>query len=195
MKCTFKSILVLIYAIGFAINLNAQNIYKGNPWIFSFGGNLIIEDGSQFKGYIENKPILWNLSPLTLGVEKRLKKGFAINSILGTNIYVEKQKIANETLKKSSDVVFVELNGKYNINSFLKDTTYFDPFIGAGFGYIFKNGQNTCSLNLCFGFNYWITNKFAINTTSSYKFGLKSFDGFKKDNLFQLNLMLIQIIE
>ncbi len=195
MKNTFKFLLLLLSLICFDFKLRAQDVYKGNPWLISFGGNLIIEDGSQFKGYINNEPIKWNLSPFTFGAEKRLNNGFALAGNIGSNIFPEKQKISNESLKTSSDVIFIDFYAKYNFNAILKDTSNFDPFLEIGPGYMFKKGQNATSINLCFGFNYWINNKFAIAAAAAYKFGLIYAPDAQKDNLFHMNVMLIQIID
>jgi len=195
MKNKYKFLGLLMFLFSFEFSAKSQDIYKGNPWIISFGGNLIIEDGSQFKGYINNQPIIWNLSPFTFGAEKRLNRGFALAGNMGSNIFPEKQKISNESLKTSSDVIFIDFYAKYNFNAFLKDTGNFDPFLELGPGYMFKKGQNATSLNLGFGFNYWINNKFAIAAAAAYKFGLIYAPDAQKDNLFHLNVMLIQIID
>ena len=71
---------------------SAQDIYKKNPYLISYGVNVIFEDRNQFENYVKNEPVLWNISPITFGLEKRIRNDFAIIGIAGTNVYQEKQK-------------------------------------------------------------------------------------------------------
>ena len=113
-------LICLLLKMGNSFTCSAQDIYKGKPWLVGYGGNLIIEDGNQFSRYTKGEKIIWNISPFAFFAEKRLAKGFAIQGVIGSNIYATNQKMDGLSLKVPKDVVYTDFFGKANLNSFLK---------------------------------------------------------------------------
>ena len=177
-------------------NCFAQDRFINKPWLVSYGVNLIIEDGNQFTGFAKNEKIIWNISPFTFFLEKRLAKGFAIQGAIGSNIYATNQKISGLTLEVPRDIIYTDFFGKFNFNSIWKDTSSFDPYLGIGPGYIFTGNGGEATGNICFGFNQWVgRGDFAISLEGIYKFKVPLIETYTKDNIFQINLSLVHLIE
>jgi hypothetical protein len=192
-KILFIAILLIM---GNSFICSAQDRYKDKPWLVSCGINLIIEDGNQFTGFANNEKIIWNISPFTFFLEKRLAKGFGIQGVIGSNIYATNQKINGLTLEVPRDVVYTDLFGKFNFNSIWKDTSSFDPYLGIGPGYIFTGNGGEATGNICFGFNQWVgRGDFAISLEGIYKFKVTLTETYTKDNIFQINLSLLHLID
>jgi hypothetical protein len=189
-------ILYLFLVIAFPRIVLSQDIYKGNPWIIGFGGNLILEDRNQFENYLNNEKVYWNISPFTISLEKRLNKGFALQSIIGSNIYSKNQKINGTKLLELRDIVFVETYLKYNFNSIWQDTSRFDPFLSIGPGLIYrgKSGPDFHG-SLGFGFNYWISKYYGISTSATYNFSDSYLKNEWQDDHLMINLVFLHIID
>ena len=85
-KKPFK-LLILLATILFFKNCIAQK-NNNKSYIISYGANLVFEDKNQFVNYINNEEILWNISPITFGVEKRLNSTIGIVGYIGSNLYL-----------------------------------------------------------------------------------------------------------
>jgi hypothetical protein len=190
------AITILLLQFGIINHSKAQERYKGEPWILSYGVNLLIEDGNQFTRFVNNEKIIWNTSPYTFGIEKRVKNGFGLQACISSNLYPTKQKIKGLTLEVPQDVIALDFQTKFNFNSILKDSSKFDPYVGLGTGYFFAGNNGQLSANMCFGFNHWIgKSAYAIAMEGLYKIKLPTNSNNSKDNLLQINLMLIHIID
>ncbi len=174
---------------------SAQDIYKKKPYIISYGVNVIFEDRNQFENYVKNEPVLWNISPITFGLEKRIRNDFAIIGIVGTNVYQEKQKINGITLKNSKDVYFVEIGAKLNFIPLLKYKTNIDPYVTATTGYINRGVASELNLNFGLGTNYWFNSKFGLNFNATYRINEAISIENKQGDLMQFSIMLVQIID
>lgn len=195
MKYTLKFCGIILLLTVFIKVSNAQDIYKNKPFLISYGVNVIFEDRNQFENYVKNEPVLWNISPITFGLEKRIREDFAILGIAGTNVYKEKQKINGITLTNSQDVYFIEVGGKFNVIPILKYKTKIDPYISATTGYINRGAANEINLNIGFGTNYWFNSKFGLNFNGTYRINQTLSSDNKQGDLMQFSIMLVQIIE
>lgn len=195
MRYTLKYCLIILLLATFTKVGSAQEIYKNKPFIISYGANVIFEDRNQFENYVKNEPVLWNISPITFGLEKRIRNDFAIIGIAGTNVYQEKQKINGITLKNSKDVYFIEIGAKLNFIPLLKYKTNFDPYITATTGYINRGVANEINLNFGLGTNYWFNSKFGLNFNSTYRINEAISSENKQGDLMQFSIMLVQIID
>lgn len=173
----------------------AQDIYKKKPYLISYGVNIIFEDRNQFENYLKNEPVLWNISPITFGLEKRIRNDFAIIGIAGTNVYQEKQKINGITLKNSKEVYFLEIGAKFNFIPLLKYKTNIDPYLTATTGYINRGEASELNLNFGLGTNYWFNSKFGLNFNATYRINEAISKENKQGDLMQFSIMLVQIID
>lgn len=184
----------MIAAFFVAKNCVAQK--KNNKhFILSYGANIIFEDRDQFVSYLNNQSVLWNISPITFGIEKRLNNLFGLSANLGSNLYPEKQKINGLTLKVPKDVLYLDLYCKLNLLAILKYKSSFDPYLTIGTGYLNRGLVNEINLNLGSGFNYWINDIYGINLNAVYKINQPFvFENTPKD-LLQVSIMLVQTIK
>lgn|GEM_PF-3595145 len=193
-----KSAVALVFAFSsiFSCKIIAQsnNAYEKKPWLISFGVNSIFEDRDQFVRYVNNETILWNISPITFGVEKRVNYFIGLSGIIGSNQYPENQRINGSSIEKVKDIIFIDLNTKFNLVPLLEYKTFFDPYFVAGVGYLNRSVNNEIAINLGFGFNYWLNKNYAFNVGGSYKFNRGIELEVKEGDFLQLNLMLIQVI-
>jgi len=195
LKNILKYSWIITLLITFSRISNAQDIYKKKPFLISYGVNIIFEDRNQFENYVKNEPVLWNISPITFGLEKRIRDDFAILGIAGTNVYQEKQKINGITLKESKDVYFIEIGAKLNFVPILKYKTNLDPYVTTTTGYIYRGVTNEINLNIGLGTNYWFNSKFGLNFNATYRINQAISSENKQGDLLQFSVMLVQIID
>lgn len=184
----------MLVAIFILKNGVAQRV-NNKKFIVSYGMNIVFEERDQFVNYINNEEVLWNISPITFGVEKRLNNIIGICGNIGSNLYPEKQKISGITLNESRDVFYFDFYGKLNFTEILKYKSPFDPYITAGTGYYYRSVANEINLNLGAGFNYWLNDKYGINFSSFYKINQPIVSENTQGDLIQVSFMLIQLID
>ncbi len=151
-------------------NLKAQEFYKGNPWLFNYNLNILIEDAEQFRSYFNGTQVKWNISPFNFSAEKRMKRGTAIVFNIGSNLYPINQQIDGLTLIKPVDIFYFETGYKYNLNYVVKEDNKFDPYFEIDAGLWVKNNEIQPSLGVGFGFNHWFTNNIGLRSNFQYKF-------------------------
>jgi hypothetical protein len=192
-KIPFKLILVLI--IFFILkNAKAQK-NKNNTYAVSYGANLVFEDRNQFVNYINNKEVLWNISPITFGIEKKLNNLVSVVGYIGSNLYPSNQRMGGTTLKDPKDVFYFDIQGKLNLLTVLKYKSSFDPFVTVGTGYYNRNSSNEVNLNIGSGFNYWINDVYGINLNFVYKINEPLVSENTQKDLLQVSFMLVQTIK
>lgn len=163
-------ILVVLLIITFLSNdLKAQDFYKGNPWLFNYSLNIVIEDAEQFKTYFNGNKIVWNISPFNFCAEKRLNKGKAFLINVGSSLYPLNQQLDGRTLKKPVDVFSIESGLKFNFNYLVKEDNKFDPYIQIDAGIWTRGNKAYPSVGAGFGFNHWFSNTFGIRGNIQYK--------------------------
>jgi hypothetical protein len=165
---------ISLYFLSFEIN--AQDAYKGNFWLFSYNYNLIIEDVSQFKGFFNGNKIVWNTSPFNFSAEKRFNKGKAFVFNVGSSLYPINQMINGITIKKPEDVFYTELGFKYNLNGLIEEDNKFDPFLEVNSGVWAISNKAYPIIGAGFGFNHWFSNSFGIKANFQYRMLLTNYE-------------------
>lgn len=161
-KVKSLTLVVLLIITSLSNNLKSQDFYKGNPWLFNYSLNIVIEDAEQFKSYFNGNKIVWNISPFNFCAEKRLNKGKAFLINVGSSIYPLNQKLDGRTLKKPVDVFSIESGLKFNFNYLVKEDNKFDPYIQIDAGIWTRGSKAYPSVGVGFGFNHWFSNTFGI---------------------------------
>jgi len=191
---TYSKLLLAITVLFITKNCEAQK-YKIKHYVVSYGANVIFEDRDQFVNYLNNEEILWNISPITFGLEKRLNNLFGVSMNIGSNLYPEKQKISGVSLKEPKDVFYFDFIGKINLLEILKYKSSFDPFFTVGTGYFYRSEVNEINLNIGTGFNYWINDIYGINMNAVYKINQPLVSENTQKDLLQVSIMLVQTIK
>jgi hypothetical protein len=192
-KIPFKLLFVITTFLIFKNGIAQKNNNKS--YIISYGANLVFEDKNQFVNYINNEEVLWNISPVTFGMEKRLNSTIGIAGYIGSNLYPEKQKMGGYILKDPKDVFYFDIISKLNLLSILKYQSAFDPFLSLGTGYYFRSTGNEINLNIGAGFNYWINDIYGINLNLVYKINEPLVSENTQKDLLQVSIMLVQTIK
>ncbi len=164
-----SNLIVLCILMILSSALKAQDFYKGNPWLFNYNVNIVIEDAEQFRSYFNGKKIVWNISPFNFCAEKRLNKGKAFLINVGSSLYPLNQQIDGTTLKKPVDVFSIEGGLKFNFNYLVKEDNKFDPYIQIDAGFWTRGSKAYPSIGAGFGFNHWFSNTFGIRANIQYK--------------------------
>ncbi|PKP14294.1 MAG: cell envelope biogenesis protein OmpA [Bacteroidetes bacterium HGW-Bacteroidetes-3] len=179
MKHLKVAILALFLIAGLS-NVNAQD--KNNPWAIGIGVNavdfyptnsnrIIGNGGSWFNEFFnagDHYNILPSVSKITVG--KYLADGFSIEAAGTLN------KITKIGDNDASDLTYFGLDGalKYDLNSLVGETAWFDPYVSVGGGYTWLDNMGAGTFNGGLGFNVWFSDNIGLNLESKYKHTFES---------------------
>ncbi|MFC2109018.1 OmpA family protein [Bacteroidota bacterium] len=154
---------------------NAVAQDENNPWVLSFGINMV-DDASAglmdpvgaVKDYLAPFSDSNTLPAISrISVSRYIDKGLSVELAGALN---KLSKGANGDL---DDLAFfsIDANAKYDLNelSFIGETGWFDPYVGFGLGYTTIDGEGNITLNPTIGFNTWFNENLGLNFQSSYK--------------------------
>jgi len=185
-----KKVLLTLFLVAGLSSMNAQD--ANNPWAVDFGANAVDffptnqpGQGNWFDHYFDTNAH-WNtaqsLSKVHVG--KYLKDGFTLGGALSVN---QISKIGNTTIQQKQ-FVSLDMDVKYDLNNWLGDTKFFNPYVGFGGGYTWIKEIGAGTFNVGAGFNLWLTKTVGLNFQSYYK---HSFDKGTLLPYFQHSLGLI----
>jgi len=152
-----KIALIALFAFVAVSNVNAQD--ENNPWAVTFGVNAVdaynstgdlFGSGGQMDDLFGTKD--WNVLPSIsrVSVEKYLEKGFSLQLAGSLNKinYIEFKDDADELYWAIDAVV------KYDLNTLVGDTGWFDPFVMLGGGFVTLGDESEGMLNAGLGFMF-----------------------------------------
>jgi outer membrane protein OmpA-like peptidoglycan-associated protein len=167
-----KLAMIALFTLVLVGSANAQD--KNNPWVVGFGINSVdINDGgdvsNQFKDLFGSSD--WNTLPSIsrLSAEKYLEKGFTLQLAGALN------KITTHLEKDDSDYLLWSVGAlvKYDLNTLLGETGWFDPYVGVGGDYVqsaFDDESELMGVG-ALGFNVWFNDNIGLNFNHSNKLG------------------------
>mgnify|MGYP006077135211 CR=1 FL=1 len=167
-----KLAMIALFTLVLVGSANAQD--KNNPWVVGFGINSVdINDGgdvsNQFKDLFGSSD--WNTLPSIsrLSAEKYLEKGFTLQLAGALN------KITTHLEKDDSDYLLWSVGAlvKYDLNTLLGETGWFDPYVGIGGDYVQSGFDDESELMGvgALGFNVWFNDNIGLNFNHSNKLG------------------------
>jgi OOP family OmpA-OmpF porin len=167
-----KKIFLTLFIFVAVSNVNAQD--DNNPWVVGFGINSVdmysgTDTSSQFKDLLGSSD--WNTLPSLsrISAEKYLEKGFTLQ-LAGTL-----NKIKHHRAKDDSDYVLWSIGAlvKYDLNSLVGETGWFDPYVGIGGDYVSSGKYDKSELMGvgALGFNVWFSDNIGLNFQHSDKLG------------------------
>ena len=167
-----KIAMIALFALSISGNVSAQD--DNNPWVVGFGLNSVdMYDGEGTSGQFED--LLgssdWNTLPSVsrISAEKYLEKGFTVQ-LAGTL-----NKITYEFAKDDADYILWSIGAlvKYDLNSLVGETGWFDPYVGLGGDYVGsgKNDESELMGVGALGFNVWFSDNLGLNFQHSSKLG------------------------
>jgi OOP family OmpA-OmpF porin len=166
-----KKIFLTLFVYVAVSNVNAQD--DNNPWVVGFGLNSVdiysgTDTSSQFKDLLGSSD--WNTSVPRISIEKYLEKGFTLQ-LAGTL-----NKITHHLAEDDSDYVLWSAGAlvKYDLNSLVGETGWFDPYVGIGGDYVSSGKDDKSELMGvgALGFNVWFSDNIGLNFQHSDKLGL-----------------------
>jgi OOP family OmpA-OmpF porin len=147
------------------------------PWIFGLGVNVVDDDGKPFD-QVFNASDSWHIPPYPsrLSVAKYVMPGLTVGGNLNFNMY-KADKIVNSRVNPSKGIFLsADLEAQYHFNTHFRQNKWFDPFVGAGFGYTFRDPLNAHSFsgNPALGMNFWFTPQWGVQLRSTAKFAFSA---------------------
>ncbi len=141
-----------------------------SSWNLGLGYNIVDDSGDAF-GNLFNIQEQWNTTalPNRIAVGRYFKNGIGLEAIGGYNKYQIGKRIEGRINTEQIDYFSIDTRVSYDLNRIFGGTSWFDPFIGAGFGYTDANNTGTTTYNAVVGFRIWITDQWGIDLNSSGK--------------------------
>ncbi|QMU63264.1 MAG: OmpA family protein [Flavobacteriaceae bacterium] len=179
--------IVAIFALIVISNVNAQD--SNNPWKVGIGINVVdfIRPSNVNRDNVRDYPgsTDWNYinSISSIMAERYLNDGFTLQFAGSLN------DIGSQNALNDANSVYwaLDLNAKYDVNTIIGDTSWFDPFIYLGGGYTSLDNNGEGMLNYGWGFNVW----FNENLGASVQSGVKNNFADKVQDHFQHTLSLV----
>ncbi|MGY5352333.1 OmpA family protein [Wenyingzhuangia sp. IMCC45533] len=165
----------------------AQN--KTTPWALTTGVNIvdILGGDNDFKDFLGTSD--WNMIPLPTKISLSRYLNYGLIASLGGSLNsIEKVPVGDiERIEYQS----VDLGLKYDINSLIGKTGFFNPYIGVNGGMFWLDGENSSHVNPVAGFNLWMNEKVGVNFESGFKYGFTEVNNHPSDTHFQHSISVI----
>ncbi|MDO9257760.1 MAG: OmpA family protein [Bacteroidales bacterium] len=150
------TLFILGLMICSATNMQAQDAKK--PWILGLGINFVNNPDNKSKLF---KIKEWNAIPAVTKINagRYIAKGFSFEAAATLN------KITKNAGVEITGLSYVALDGnfKYNLNSIIGQTGFFDPYLLLGGGCTWIDSKGTGTFNSGAGFNLWFTKHLGWN--------------------------------
>jgi outer membrane protein OmpA-like peptidoglycan-associated protein len=172
-------IVLLIFTLIIGFNsVNAQD--KNNTWAVGIGVNVVdfypTNSGisghgtwfSEFANAPDHFNIMSTLSKVT--ISKYIDDGFSFE--MGGSL----NKISKDGDNSAPNLSYFGLDGalKYDLNGFIGETSWVDPYASVGGGYTWLDNSGTGTFNAGLGFNFWLSKRVGLNLESKYKHAFES---------------------
>jgi len=179
-----KRVLLIALVVVFANNVSAQD--KDNRWIIELGTNAVdfyptgadtdsgpvptpFDDGDDpmaVGGFGEDffNTDHWN----TAGLLSSLRVGYYVGSGFSVGLTGSYNKITKIGDVRVSDLTYTaaDLDVKFG---FVREPSWIDPYIFAGGGYTWLEGEGNGTANVGLGLNFWFSEMFGVNVQTKYK--------------------------
>ena len=176
MKNLSRLLFAMLLVFGFS-NTYAQD--ENNPWSITVGVNAVDfyptgEDAplgdtfSEFFNFGDHWNVLPSLSSLT--VSRYLNSGFSLG-VTGSLNRIDKWGDA-----RVPDFSYYGIDGtvKYSLGEVL-NTSWFEPYLGAGGGYTWVDDIGAGTLNGTLGFNLWFSENVGFTIQTAYKHAFEDY--------------------
>jgi len=177
---------LLFLALVLLLNYPALAQNKENKWSVGLGVNAIdFRKVMYIKGFVDDyfdvsHDINMNFVPVRVSVDYTLNKKFTLQFSSAFN-EVQKCKLYG-ICESEHNQLFLAMDTqlKYDLNHFLGETGWFDPFVLIGTGYVHIGDFNTFNITGGYGFNTWYSEGigFYFHSTYNHHTGLSPTDYF-----------------
>lgn len=155
----------------------SQSSSSNNTWQIGTGWNIVDDNGEKGSKLFDASDS-WNaLSyPSTLKVEKLFNKGFSLALNMSINKFKPGKLVNGEKITTTSNLIAVDLIGKYNFSELLHPEKRIIDIYGAhGYGFTYRDHAkfgNVATADFGFGINAWVFRNLGVNIEAMAKFGL-----------------------
>ncbi len=141
-----------------------------SSWNIGLGYN-IVDDSGDASGDLFNIKEQWNTTaaPNRINVGRYFKNGIGLEAIGAYNTYQIGKRIEGRINTEQIDYFSIDTRVSYDLNRIFGGKGWFDPYIGAGFGYTDANNAGTTTYNAVIGFRTWISDRWGLDLNTSGK--------------------------
>lgn len=152
------------------LQLTSKDSIVQSSWMIGVGYNFVDDSGDAFKHLTAFKT-QWNTVayPSRLSVGRYFKSGLGVEAI-GTYNKYKKGKLVEGVINDSDKNYYaIDSRLSYDLNKIIGQTGWFDPYVGAGFGYTDSNNNPGATYNAVVGFRVWFSDRLGLDLNSSGK--------------------------
>ncbi len=152
------------------IRLTAKDSSIQSSWVFGLGYNFVDDSGDTF-GDLLAVTEQWNglAYPNRLSAGRYFKSGLGIEAIATYNKYSAGKIIDGRINLEDSDYLGLDARVSYDLNKIIGDTSWFDPYLGLGFGFTDADNTPRTTYNAVIGFRTWFSDRWGLDFSSSGK--------------------------
>lgn len=177
MKNLKITLLICTLIIGFN-SVNAQD--ENNPWAIGFGVNAVDfyptnaglpGHGTWFSEFVNAKDHFNTMPTISkLAISRYIDDGFSFEIAVSLN------KISKAGDNSEANLSYFGLDGglKYDLNNFIGETSWVDPYALVGGGYTWLDKSGTATFDAGVGFNFWLSERVGLNLETKYKHAFES---------------------
>ncbi len=159
------SFYLLVFSLILSVKIGAQNI---NTWRISVGYSIFTKSDDLL---IDNRYSNFNNFnfPNTLSIENRIHNNFSFKFSGTVNEFEKISTAQNLSINKKNDLFLgLDLALKYSLMGEKGKSTWFNPFLTAGFGYSKFDIFGDTKLTAGVGSNFWIKKNFGLQIGSTF---------------------------
>ncbi len=163
------------------VGINAQEgvskVSDSNKWVITAGVNTVDYRSyntfsDSFKDYVGKRGMNFGGIPFRLTVERSLNKAFSLEMSASINKITKGREWTEDMpLAKGHGFATVDGKVKWDLNSVIGETSFFDPYLEAGVGIAgcYRTEHvKAVYVNMGAGANFWVTDRLGLNLNTSY---------------------------
>jgi outer membrane protein OmpA-like peptidoglycan-associated protein len=150
--------------------LTSKDSIIQNSWRLGLGYNIVDDSGDVFGSLVDINE-QWNTTvfPNRLSIGRNFKSGIGLEAIGSYNKYKAGNNIDGIFIQEDIDYFSADARITYDLNHLVGGKGWFDPYIGAGFGYTDANNVGRTTYNATVGFRTWLSDNWGLDVNSSGK--------------------------
>jgi len=142
-------------------------------WVIGLGINAVDDSGNGAVDLFDVEGA-WNIVPYPsrLNIGRLWNNGIGAELIGTYNKYDEGKDVDNVIIEDATPYYAIDARLSYDLSLIFGDKGWFDPYVGAGFGYAKANEVGRFTANAVVGFRTWLSPQWALDFNSSGKWAL-----------------------
>lgn len=179
MKFSFNLNLVLAFLFSCLLRAQVpqvnqeQSTGSTSNWYLSLGLNVVDDSGNKGEDLFDVSQA-WNFVPYPsrFGIGRRFENGLDIEMAATYNRYKKGKVIDFIEAAKSVPYIALDARLTYSVSQIFGSSGWFDPYVGAGFGFASANEVGRGTFNGVLGFRTWFSDSFALDLNTVGKWAL-----------------------